>query len=90
MKTLKVHYEGRMQGVGFRYTVKMLAREYDVSGTVANLPDGRVELLASGDGAEVEAFLEGIRSSALAGHITLESATETPRPEDLRGFTIIP
>ena len=48
MKTLRVHYEGRVQGVGFRYTVKNLAREYDVSGTVENLPDGRVVLLASG------------------------------------------
>lgn len=90
MKTLRVHYEGRVQGVGFRYTVKTLAREYDVTGTVANLPDGRVELLASGDESEVDAFLEGIRTSALAGHIALESATETPRPENLRGFSIIP
>lgn len=90
MKTLRVHYEGRVQGVGFRYTVKTLAREYDVTGTVANLPDGRVELLVSGDDSEVESFLEGIRTSALAGHITLESGTETSRPEGLRGFTIIP
>jgi len=90
MKTLKVHYEGRVLGVGFRYTVKTLAREYDVSGTVSNLPDGRVELLASGDDAEVDAFLEGIRTSALAGHIALESAEETTRPEALRGFTIVP
>ena len=90
MKTVKVHYEGRVQGVGFRYTVKTIAREYDVSGTVANLPDGRVELLASGDVSEVDAFLDGIRTSTLAGHITLESASESPRPEGLRGFTIIP
>jgi acylphosphatase len=90
MKTLQVHYEGRVQGVGFRYTVKTLAREYDVSGTVANLPDGRVELLLSGDADEVDAFLEGIRTSTLAGHITLESASEAIRPDTLRGFTIIP
>lgn len=90
MKTLRVYYEGRVQGVGFRYTVKTLAREYDVSGTIANLPDGRVELLASGDAGEVDAFLEGIRTSALAGHIALESAHETTRPEGLRGFNIVP
>jgi len=90
MKTLRVHYEGRVQGVGFRYTVKNLAREFEVSGTVANLPDGRVELLASGDAEEVDAFLEAIRTSALAGHITLETARDIPRPAGLRGFSIVP
>ena len=90
MKTVRVHYECRVQGVGFRYTVKTIAREYDVCGTVANLPDGRVELLASGDEGEVYAFLEGIRTSALAGHIALESALETARPDGLRGFSIVP
>jgi acylphosphatase len=90
MKTLRVHYEGRVQGVGFRYTVKNLAREYDVSGTVENLPDGRVELIASGDADEVDAFLEGIRTSHLAGHIALESPQAIPRPATLRGFSIVP
>jgi acylphosphatase len=90
MKTLRVHYEGRVQGVGFRYTVKNLAREFEVSGTVANLPDGRVELLASGDPDEIDAFLEAIRASALAGHITLETLREIPRPAGLRGFSIVP
>jgi acylphosphatase len=90
MKTLCVHYEGRVQGVGFRYTVKNLACEYDVSGTVENLPDGRVELIASGESDEVDAFLEGIRTSHLAGHISLESPQTILRPESLRGFAILP
>ena len=90
MKTLRVLYEGRVQGVGFRYTVKNLAREFEVSGTVANLPDGRVELVASGDPEEVDAFLEAIRTSVLAGHIDLETPREIPRPAGLRGFSIVP
>ena len=90
MKTLRVHYEGRVQGVGFRYTVKNLAREFEVSGTIANLPDGRVELVASGEPDEVDAFLEAIRASALAGHITLETSHDIARPAGLRGFSIVP
>src|SRR5207253_1963303 len=55
-----VFFEGRVQGVGFRWTVKNLARGYDVTGWVKNLPDGRVEMQASGETGEVDAFIEAI------------------------------
>lgn len=88
MKSVRVHYEGRVQGVGFRYTVKNLAREFDVAGTVKNLPDGRVELVAQGE--ELDEFLEAIRQSCLASHIEQERAEIIPRVQKLRGFLIIP
>lgn len=65
----RVFYEGRVQGVGFRYTVRQLAKGFDVTGWVRNLPDGRVELLAGGEPDEVEAFLAAITESELAGFI---------------------
>lgn len=84
----QVFYEGRVQGVGFRATVKGLARGYDVTGWVRNLPDGRVELQASGDDEEVEAFLEAIAESELKSHLrkvdTLPIAAQT-----VRGFDIV-
>lgn len=64
-----VFYEGRVQGVGFRYTVRQLAKGYDVIGWVRNLPDGRVELLAGGQPEEVDGFVEAISQSELAGFI---------------------
>ena len=90
MKTLQVHYEGHVQGVGFRYMVKTLAREYEVAGSVKNLPDGRVELIASGEAEELDDFLDAIRASSLAGHIALESPQTIPRPTGLKGFQIVP
>jgi acylphosphatase len=56
-----VLYTGRVQGVGFRYTTQGIARRYDVTGYVRNLPDGRVELVAEGDRNELAAFLDDIR-----------------------------
>ena len=88
MKSVQVHYEGRVQGVGFRWTVKNLSREFDVAGTVKNLPDGRVEVVAQGD--EADAFLEAVRRSVLAGHIENERLETIPRVQGLRGFLIIP
>ena len=89
MKTIKALYEGRVQGVGFRWTVKQHARGFDVAGSVKNLPDGRVELIAQGDSEEVMGFLEAIRRSDLAGHISLESPEAIAYDPSLRGFQII-
>ena len=68
-----VHYTGRVQGVGFRVTAESVAGRYRVTGTVRNLPDGRVELLAEGARQDVEAFLAAVRAR-LARYITAESA----------------
>lgn len=52
------HFAGRVQGVGFRYTVQNLAMQYDVCGYVRNLPDGRVELVIEGPDREMDGLLE--------------------------------
>ncbi len=54
----RVFYSGRVQGVGFRFISQGLARDFQVSGSVRNLADGRVELLAQGN-TEVVILPEG-------------------------------
>ena len=61
MIRLTVHYTGRVQGVGFRATARHIAGDYDVSGYVENLSDGRVRLVAEGEKAEVEGLLATIQ-----------------------------
>jgi acylphosphatase len=57
----EIHYSGRVQGVGFRYTVCKIARAFAVAGYVKNLPDGRVELVVEGLAAEIDVMLRAIR-----------------------------
>ena len=76
-----------MQGVGFRYSTKVIARGFDVSGWVRNLPDGRVEMIAEGEREELDAFLQGMRDSHLGGFIRNEDV-RWATAEGLRGFTI--
>ena len=87
-KTMQVFYEGRVQGVGFRYSARRVAAGFDVAGYVRNLPDGRVELVASGDPDEVDGFLDAVRDSELAGHIAGEVGADIVKPAGLRGFEI--
>jgi acylphosphatase len=61
MTRYTVHFAGRVQGVGFRFTTEGIARQYDVAGYVQNLPDGRVRLVAEGAPGTVQAFVEDVR-----------------------------
>lgn len=88
MMARQVFYEGHVQGVGFRWTVKRLAQGFEVTGWVKNLPDGRVELLATGEAAEVEAFLEAIGESELKSHIKQREVHPASADPALRGFEI--
>ena len=88
MTARHVFFEGRVQGVGFRWTVKNLARGYEVTGWVKNLADGRVEMQASGETGEVDAFIEAIGESELKSHIRKVEVSVIPPPSGFHGFEI--
>lgn len=88
MISLQIIFEGNVQGVGFRWSVKRVAKGFDVVGWVRNLPDGRVELQASGAEAEVRAFIEAIGQSELRAHIRKTTETVVAEPPAARGFEI--
>ena len=74
---MRVLYAGRVQGVGFRMTAERLASGSSVVGYVRNLDDGRVELVAEGETAALEAYLERVRF-ALSTRIHASEMTEIP------------
>lgn len=85
---MQVFYEGNVQGIGFRWTVRNIAKGFDVIGSVRNLPDGRVELQAAGEETEVRAFLDAILESELRSHIKKQSESPLTNPRPFRGFEI--
>jgi len=87
-KSLQVFYEGNVQGVGFRWSVRHIATGFEVTGWVRNLPDGRVEMQVNGDPDEVAAFLEAIKQSELHGLIRKQTESALPEPVSAQGFEI--
>jgi acylphosphatase len=88
----EVHHEiayftGRVQGVGFRYSALQAAKEFEVSGFVSNLPDGRVHLEAEGRPEEVDAFIKAVHER-MHGHIRKVDRLVSVRRPQFAGFSI--
>ena len=86
---LEVWYSGAVQGVGFRYRVKSLAPGFEVTGTIRNLADGRVELILEGSKTELEAFQQAVRDSGLGRQIQRERASWSDARGEFFGFEIV-
>ncbi len=87
LKRARVYYEGRVQGVGFRFTATGIARTYKISGYVRNLADGRVELVAEGGEDEIGFFLGEI-SERMADHIRSEDTSWEEPSCNFQGFSV--
>jgi acylphosphatase len=62
--------QGRVQGVGFRYFVLRRARDLGLCGSVRNLRDGAVEVVARGDPASLSRLEGELRSGPALAHVT--------------------
>ena len=75
MKRLHVIYQGRVQGVGFRFTAEAIALGLNLTGWVKNLPNGDVELIVEGPEDSLNRLLEKIRESAVGKYIQKEKVS---------------
>ena len=75
---------GRVQGVFYRGTAAQRARELGVRGYARNLPDGRVEVLACGDGEAVQTFVNWLWTGSSASKVTAVEVADVPE-QNARG-----
>jgi acylphosphatase len=82
-----VYFSGHVQGVGFRYATLQVAKEFEVSGYVCNLADGRVLLEAEGRLASVDEFINAV-VERMHGHVRKVERTQQNRAPLFQGFHI--
>ena len=85
---MRIVVDGMVQGVGFRYFTRNLARSLNLTGFVRNTRDGRVETEAQGAPEQVGAFINGVRtgpSRAMVSGVEVEDIPEAPGEE---GFEV--
>jgi len=85
---ITVRYEGRVQGVGFRYTAVSLAQDLNLTGWVKNEFDGSVALVAEGEEESLMELLQAIRRSNLGKYITNELVRRSAATGEFKGFTV--
>ncbi|HET8897726.1 MAG TPA: acylphosphatase [Rhodanobacteraceae bacterium] len=88
MSAARFLLEGRVQGVFFRAATRAEAQRLGLVGYAQNLPDGRVEVLAAGSDAALDALQRWLRhGSPLARVDRLQrSAADGPSAD---GFQVL-
>ncbi|MBI2723700.1 MAG: acylphosphatase [Chloroflexi bacterium] len=88
MRRLHAFVSGRVQGVGYRDFVRSAALRLDVSGWVRNGEDGRVEVVAEGDDATLQALLGALREGPRYGRVDDVTCEFSDAERVFRGFRI--
>ncbi len=89
MKKLRIHVQGRVQGVGFRYTTKMLADQLGVTGSVKNEADGSVSIEAMAMTKPSMPLLLGLSSPSPAGKVNQIDIQPDDAIKERRSFDVV-
>jgi len=87
---IEIHaiFSGRVQGVGFRYTAEYQGIKLGIAGTVRNLADGSVELVAQGTRKQVDKLVNLLTGPSGPGVVASVTKDYYSPSQAFNGFTI--
>jgi acylphosphatase len=88
--TRHLRISGRVQGVGFRYSLHAEAKARRLAGWVRNRRDGSVEALLQGEAAAVDAVIAWARRGPPAARVDNLDVQSSPEQSGLTGFDLLP
>ncbi|MBW1605681.1 acylphosphatase [Lactobacillus sp. Sy-1] len=87
--TLELIVSGTVQGVGFRWATKQVAEHLGINGSVENLPDGTVRVLAQGEHHQLDKFVDQIRKAPSSAAEVTDLSLRFVKHEAFHQFTTI-
>ena len=79
---------GVVQGVGYRWFVSRTAARLELTGWVANRPDGSVQVVAEGSDQGLESLLEALRRGPSGADVSEVDVQRSPATGTFSGFQI--
>ena len=88
MNTIRIIVSGKVQGVYFRQSTKEIAIGIGITGTVKNLSDGRVEVIATGTSQQLQKLADWCKQGPSRAHVT-NIEVESLYPIEFGEFKIV-
>ncbi|MDO5107830.1 MAG: acylphosphatase [Coriobacteriaceae bacterium] len=92
-RRVAVHFVGMVQGVGFRWTCREIARELGLTGWVRNEYDGSVSLEIQGEGSDISKFFTELTANFNAYrfriNFTIDEKEDIPLIPGERDFSVV-
>ncbi|MEZ3160572.1 acylphosphatase [Microbacterium sp. BWT-B31] len=89
MRRVRVVVTGEVQGVGYRYTMRLVAGDAGVAGWVRNRRDGSVEAEVEGTPDQVDEVLAWMAGGPPGSRVDTARVTDAA-PTGARGFEVLP
>ena len=88
LKRLDATVYGQVQGVGYRWYARQMARRLNLSGYVRNRSNGTVEVLAEGQERTLRDFLAYLETGPSAAVVERVDARWSPASSTFYGFEV--
>lgn len=88
-RALRLLLSGRVQGVGFRHFTRREAEALGLAGTVANLPDGRVEIEVAGEEEALADFRRRVAQGPRFADVREIEESEIEPAGEWEGFRVV-
>ncbi len=82
LQTISIIVKGKVQGVFFRQSTSEKARELGITGTVRNLPDGSVAIIATAEKSQLDKLVDWCKQGPSRAVVTGIATAK----EDLQQF----